>query len=194
MAKCTLCVGYNGASVSRAEVYDPSSGSLGSWTVAGSLNTTRHFHTATLLPSGKVLVTGGSNGSGYSVALADAEVCDPSLDTWTTLAPLSTAWYGHTATLLLNGKVLVAGGSNSGNTGNLNSAELYNRGLGFVNDWRPAISAIPSELINDKPLSFTGTGFRGYNLQKARMVEPIILPPTIHSFRSVAWIMNNGYG
>ena len=44
--------------IPSAELYDPASGT---WTVTGSLNTARYFHTATLLPNGMVLVAGGRN-------------------------------------------------------------------------------------------------------------------------------------
>jgi N-acetylneuraminic acid mutarotase len=165
--KVLVAAGSNGDSITSAELYDPNAGSLGTWTSVGSLNTARRYHTATLLPSGKVLVSGGTNGAGYGTPLADAEVYDPTTDIWTSLTPLNNARYGHTATLLLNGKVLVAGGSNSGGTGNLASSELYDRGLGFENDWRPTVSVIPSGLIIGTPLSFTGTGFRGFGLAEA---------------------------
>ena len=64
-------------------------------------------HTATLLPSGKVLVAGGSN-SGCN--LSSAELYDPATGTWSSTGSLVTARVGHTATLLPTGKVLVAGG------------------------------------------------------------------------------------
>ena len=57
--------------LSSAELYDPASGS---WSDTGSLGTARVYHTATLLPSGKVLVAGGVDGSGV---LSSAELYDP---------------------------------------------------------------------------------------------------------------------
>ena len=57
-----------------------------------------------------MLVAGGrDSGSSY---LNSAELYDPSLNTWTTITSMNTARYDHTATILTNGKVLVAGGSN----------------------------------------------------------------------------------
>ncbi len=40
-------------------IVQPSMGQSGTWTATGSLNTARAYHTATLLPNGKVLVAGG---------------------------------------------------------------------------------------------------------------------------------------
>src|SRR3954452_12870109 len=85
----------------------------GTWTATGSLNTARTAHTATLLPSGKVLVAGGRDANGD--ALASAELYDPLTGAWTPTGSLNTARFDHTATLLPNGKVLVAGGVDSSN-------------------------------------------------------------------------------
>ena len=90
-----------------AELYDPASGT---WTATGSLNTARFSHTATLLPNGMVLVAGGFGSHQPHLLLASAELYDPASGTWTATGSLSTARDDHTATLLPNGKVLVAGG------------------------------------------------------------------------------------
>ncbi len=90
-----------------------------SWSYTGCLNTARSGHTATLLPSGKVLVAGGG---GFG-ALSSAELYDPVNGAWGNTGSLNTARYLHTATMLPNGKVLVAGGF-TGFVG-VSSAELY---------------------------------------------------------------------
>jgi len=82
-----------------------------SWISTGDLNTARHLHTATLLSDGKVLVVGGRNGTGDTANTLDsAELYDPATGTWSVTGNLNWARSWHTATLLPNGKVLVAGG------------------------------------------------------------------------------------
>jgi WD40 repeat protein len=87
-------------------VYDPASGTWAATT--NSLSTARYFHTATLLPNGKVLVVGGIDPNYFSSASAD--LFDPTIGRWTPTSVMATARDAHTATLLPNGKVLVTGG------------------------------------------------------------------------------------
>ena len=70
-------------------------------------------HTATLLSDGRVLVTGGqSAGDGNDNFVEKAaEIYDPGTGTWTLVDSMSRARYGHTATLLPDGTVLIAGGA-----------------------------------------------------------------------------------
>ena len=80
------------------------------WSNAGSLNTARSDHTATLLPDGKVLVAGGSYFSGDRFqSLNGTELYDPATGKWNATGSLNVPRSGHTATLLPDGKVLVLG-------------------------------------------------------------------------------------
>lgn len=85
----------------------------------------RGLHTATLLPSGLVLITGGIIGATVT-ATDTAELYDPAANTFTALAnTMSSPRNQHTATLLPNGKVLIAGGSNNREGDGMDTAELY---------------------------------------------------------------------
>src|SRR5207248_236803 len=91
----------------------------GKWRATGNLSTARSSHTATLLPTGQVLVVGGRNST--TDDLTSAELYDPGTGVWTATS-MAKIRYWHTATLLANGQMLVAGGFGQGNAA---SAELY---------------------------------------------------------------------
>jgi hypothetical protein len=100
------------------------------WEFTGSMITAHAFHTSTLLPDGRVLVVGGLvNDRLDGQASAAAELYDPNGGSWTATQRMTDARWGHTATLLPNGKVLVAGGYVNG-TDSLDSAELYDPSSG----------------------------------------------------------------
>jgi N-acetylneuraminic acid mutarotase len=120
--------------LSSAEIYVPGKGKSDRWVPAAGMNIGRAGHTATVLRDGRVLVTGGFDGTNV---LASAEIYDAAANTWTTAGSMNTARWGHTASLLGDGTVLVVGGVD--NTGHsLASAEIYDPA---GNTWSYASSA-----------------------------------------------------
>lgn len=101
--------------LNSVEIYDAATDT---WSTGAPMRQARAGETATLMPDGDVLVTGGvgsmSTGSAGQGGLASVEIYDPQSDTWSTLPPMHLGRSGHTATLLSDGNVLVAGGSDCG--------------------------------------------------------------------------------
>ncbi len=93
----------------------------GTFTAVGEMNSPRSYHTATLLPNGKVLIVGGRRT--IREELDSAELYDPALHKFIPTGKMLSAREGHTATLLQDGKVLITGGFVTGEV--LTSAELY---------------------------------------------------------------------
>jgi galactose oxidase-like protein len=139
----TECLVFSNSYLSSAELYDPKTGK---WTETGEMNFARTGHTATLLHDGTVLVVGGSeskstggtyrdshwNGTRYVpvnvpratlLALASAELYNPSTRKWTETGSLTFGRFYHTATLQRDGKVLVEGGHDGRNP--VSAKELY---------------------------------------------------------------------
>jgi Kelch motif len=129
------CEAGTSPAVKSAELYDSSSGSFAP---TGDMSLARGAHTATLLATGKVLIVGGANTGGEPLPFAGngsatAEVYDPATETFIPTGNMSTARIGQTATLLLNGKVLIAGGMTSTSAFDgqpLATAELYDPSTG----------------------------------------------------------------
>ena len=107
----------------------------GSFTLTGSLITPRQFHTATLLLTGKVLLAGGISAYGPNApGLSSAELYDPSTGTFSTTGTMTVPRVSHTATLLPDGRVLIAGGysgvAGGSFAGASATAELYDPSTG----------------------------------------------------------------
>ena len=93
-----------GGPLNTAEIYDPVSGSF---SAAASMSAVRDYLPAVAMPDGNVLVVGGY-GSDF---VAGAEIYLASSDAWCLIGSLNIARFQHTATLLGDGRVLVAAGS-----------------------------------------------------------------------------------
>ena len=109
--------------VNSAELFDPTTKTF---SATGSMKTARATHTATQLANGQVLITGGFNldVTNPDLAFSSAEIFDPTGGTFSLTADMTSVRNNHTATLLNNGQVLIAGGDNA-TVRALASAELY---------------------------------------------------------------------
>ena len=115
--------GYSDGPLNTAEIFDPAgNGDVGSFTATGTLTNARYRHTATLLFDGRVLITGGTDGS----SLNSAEIFNPAgnggVGSFSSTDSLAGARSNHAAILLADGRVLINGGKNSVN---LTSAEIF---------------------------------------------------------------------
>jgi len=99
----------SGTVQSAATIYDPATGTTTA--LANHMTAARQGHTATLLSDGRVLIAGGSSTTNRTAtALASAEIYDPVAQTFTSVGAMTLAHALHTATLLVDGTVLIAGG------------------------------------------------------------------------------------
>lgn len=116
------------------DAFNPADNSV---TPVAPMTIRRWSHTATTLADGRVLVTGGRTGStaANGIVLNTAEVYDPVVNEWTeTAGPMSVGRRSHTATLLPDGKVLIAGGGSGVATASsqpIQSAELFDPATGL---------------------------------------------------------------
>jgi N-acetylneuraminic acid mutarotase len=91
------------------ERYDPTTGT---WQMAGDAGVGSVMHTATRLPNGRVLIAGGNGGGvGRDAVYALSMLYDPETGAWTQVGDLPGAVYDHAATVLVDGQVLIAGGT-----------------------------------------------------------------------------------
>lgn len=126
--KVFVAGGFSGdGGLATTEIYDPNTNS---WSAGTPMATNRIGHSATLLPNGRLLIAGGIAWvpGGEPVVLADSALYDPVTATWSATGAMNGVRTDHSATLLLSGKVLVAGGSTNGPS--LSTAEIFDPSIG----------------------------------------------------------------
>ncbi len=119
-----------GPSLKSVEIYNPTTDT---WTTKGSITVGRVFHSATLLKDGRVLVAGGSTDADTwtpSTTTATAEIYDPGTGTWLTTGSMALDRNSHLSIILLDGRVLVAGGGTTVHWTTISTAEIYDPSSG----------------------------------------------------------------
>jgi chitodextrinase len=165
------------AAAATAYVLDANQGGA-TWRAVASMSAPRAYPTATMLPDGRVLITGGGRttdavGLSGSNPVLPAESWSPDTETWTPLASLhSPRLYHSTAMLLPDGRILVTGGGrfygSPDPTDQLN-AEIFVPPYLFRGP-RPVITSAPAQLSYAQPFT-VGTP------DAARIVKAVLIRP-----------------
>ena len=116
-----------GQSLASAEIFDPTANT---WTPTGPLNVARNGVEPgglIVLPGGQVLIVGGGTAAR---SVKEAELFDPTTQTWSLTGPMNEARSNHSTTLLADGRVLVVGGIDWATEVVRSSAELYDSATG----------------------------------------------------------------
>ena len=139
-----LYVGGGDPPTNTAEIIDLNQPSP-AWQYTGSMAIARRQMNATLLPTGQVLVTGGTSGNGFNNpqgAVLAAELWDPATGTWSMLAPNAVIrMYHGTALLLPDGRVLYTGSGDATGAKDERNYELFSPPYLFKGA-RPAITGL----------------------------------------------------
>jgi N-acetylneuraminic acid mutarotase len=115
---------YDYGAIAFADLYAPTTGK---WKPTSTMTISREDHSTVLLNNGQVLAIGGTTVDFNGVTVASTELYDPAAGAWTATGSMLQGRERHTATVLQNGQVLVAGGDyyDGVNAGFLTECELY---------------------------------------------------------------------
>ncbi len=160
--RCTIKVVWDDRALSYPALFDPT------WVSAGAMALERAYHTATLLPSGRVLIAGGLP---LTAEPAVCEIYDPPTRTWATTGSLLSERAYHTSHLLSDGRVLVLGGST------VSASEAYDPATGR---WSPRAGLRTPRarhgsvaLPDDKILAVGGIAVSGQQGLGSEIYDPV---------------------
>ena len=132
--KVLIAGGVSGAGdewafLASAELYDPATDRF---TPTGAMSVPRESHTATLLPDGRVLITGGHAGRHAGITIyASAEIYDPASGRFTPTGAMGVRRHKHDAVALADGRVLIDGGADErDDLGTYRSTEIFDATTG----------------------------------------------------------------
>ncbi len=178
--------GTNYQGLATAELYDPSTGVF---TPTGSMAIARYWHTATLLNTGKVLITGGLGPGGvFGSDLSSAELYDPETGVFSPAGNMTGPRSEHLAVLLPDGKVLIEGGTDP-----IPNPELYDPVAGTFASTGPStqasyLSAMTATLLPDGSVYTTmndpgdvGNGAESYDPVTGTFTPATLLPDDMYS-------------
>jgi hypothetical protein len=168
------CTDNSETFIAAAEIYDPATGTF---QLTTPLQQARGFHRATLLSDGRVLFTGGFAAGSIAdpQAVASSEIFDPATGRSSLTGTLQVPRVEHSALLLPDGRVLVAGGTRAENGTGISETELFDASTG---KWtagplvQPASAGITATLLaNGKVLLFGGEDGGGFPRANAYLLE-----------------------
>jgi hypothetical protein len=175
-------IDFNGNDLDSAELYDPTTGTF---SATRQMSKARSQHSGISLPNGKVLLAGGRGQDRIPKGEMSAELYDPVAGTFTLTGSMLDARFSPPATLLLNGKILIAGGVGSFV---LATAELYDPSTGAFSATGGLSNArfnhTPILLKNGKVLIAGGSffGIVGNNQQPIPTATAEVYDPTTGTF------------
>jgi hypothetical protein len=180
----------NSVALSNAEIFDPSAGTF---TSTGSMSIGRTLHTQTSLKDGRVLVAGGQDSAGNTIATA--EIYDPATGTFSAPIDMAAARATHSATLLSSGKVLLTGGSDG--TNHLDSAEIFDPSLmkfAATGKMANARNVHTATLLSDGTVLVAGGQTTSLNVYSEFLSFPLALTelfdPALGTFRGSGSLVN----
>ncbi|HEX2249422.1 MAG TPA: galactose oxidase-like domain-containing protein, partial [Gemmatimonadales bacterium] len=168
-----------GRTTNTAEIIDLNAAAP-AWQWTGSMAYPRRHLNTTVLPTGEVLVTGGTSGTEFndhSMAVRAAEVWNPATGMWRTLASNAVSrTYHSTSVLLPDGRILHAGSGSASSAPDEENAELFSPPY-LLRGPRPTLTDVPSAV--DYGASFSISTPEADDIQKVSLIR---LGSTTHAF------------